>query len=553
MRFLYEATACGYFQLWQNNDRVIIVSMNANFLSSSSFLSKSYLANPKLILSRRDIQVCLSVAFVLLLQSALGDAALTLTGPLFFFLGGGGDGGGGDVGIGFASADEAADFGFSPNGVGSYSCSNGVSGFGHAGPTSTPFLKVWNGKEFIYENDFLFGKPGTAFFTKKQGLQAYQKGMGGDTYLLSDALRPDNGKLKLQIREIEPEESYIDSFSLYACDVKPHERLVVDGNLTDAYLFDRETINDNCEHAIYYYHHKTGVFRRVSTTADADGRIRFAKEYVLEKDDALIVRVSLKDAELVGEKYLLVESYDRDWSLGGQVPFTLLEEMGIKIAEWREHSVQSLVGVGILIGSLIGLNGVSSTDKETLASYLTAPKAHADHVVPTTKSLVCSVRVGSKYKHLQTLFPRYIQSTEEVIPVSDDILALSNSVTFAIKATKKHTVRSARFFTAKSRRPELTPLTITKAVRHRNQEDLRENLSKKDGNFTHTRPGDVIDLEILDNSAVPEGHARKYVLKAHGFYTQLSAETSKVIGDGWVEALEAEDRSLLRGLRSFNS
>ena len=75
--------------------------------------------------------------------------------------------------------------------------------------TSTPFLLTWNGAKFEHENDFLFAKPNSAFSDYEQGLKSYQKGITGDIYLLKNNLVPhENGELKLQIRELEPEESF---------------------------------------------------------------------------------------------------------------------------------------------------------------------------------------------------------------------------------------------------------------------------------------------------------------------------------------------------------
>ena len=158
--------------------------------------------------------------------------------------------------------------------------------------------------------------------------------------------------------------------------------------------------------------------------------------------------------------------------------------------------------------------------------------------------------------YLQTLFPRYIQATQEVVRIPKEVLkkALGTALLVRIKATKKHKVRSAFLFsgTPVDTGVEKTKLAVTSAVRESTKEDVSETLSKKDGTFVHTKPADVISLTVAD---VPhkENHTRYYLLHAHGFYTKLSHTLKRDIGDKWYKRLDSESRQLLKNLRTYKS
>ncbi len=173
----------------------------------------------------------------------------------------------------------------------------------------------------------------------------------------------------------------------------------------------------------------------------------------------------------------------------------------------------------------------------------------------STKSLVLTAEVNGEVTYLQTLFPRYIQASQEVVRIPREIIAkaLGTVLTVRIKATKRHKVRSAFLFKGNS----LTETDIVttqslpvKSVYHaREQKEVREVLSNPDQNFVHTLPGDVINVQLEDVPAIA-GMDRHYVLKARGFYTQMSDEVRKEIGTTWYRKMDKEGRSLLKRLRA---
>jgi|GEM_PF-2370641 len=492
----------------------------------------------------------------------------------FFVLGG--DGGGGSDG-GSTSAAAAggvtsmsvsgtgvtvsfgngATFSGSMSANGTFSCSNGLSfsGVGENSNASTPFLMVWNGENYAHENDFLFGKPNTAFADYKSGLKAYAEGIGGDTYLLSSALKVnEQGELKLQIRELEPEESFIDQFELFSLDLKKSEHYVVDGNLTDSYVFDASLAKIVSSHVVQHFHKSQNTFTEAKITNPNLAGGESDQEITMQKDDELVITIPKSAINDKSDTFILVDSYYRDWSIGNQVPFSLLERFSIGSMALGRTLATTAAGITLLATAAVTSIFANDT-QQNLQKLVAVPYAHADF--PYTgpggtvgRSLVVSVQDGSIHTYLQTLFPRYVQASQEVVRIPKKIInsLKGEFLTVRVKATKKHKVRSAFVFSGKAQPPELTPLTIESAVARADNSDYSTRLAKKDGDFLATVPGDVVDLTIKDSAKQPDT-TRRYVLKAKGFYTRLSAKTYHTIGANWINSLSNDDRRLLKRLR----
>jgi hypothetical protein len=157
--------------------------------------------------------------------------------------------------------------------------------------------------------------------------------------------------------------------------------------------------------------------------------------------------------------------------------------------------------------------------------------------------------------YLQTLFPRYIQASQEVVRIPKEIIAkaLGSVLTVRIKATKRHKVRSAFLFQGESLSGtdliKTRSLPITSVYHAREQKDYTDVVATADQNFVHTIPGDVINVQLQD-VAEEEGMDRHYVLKARGFYTQMSEDLRKEIGTTWYRKMDKDGRNLLKRLRA---
>ncbi len=410
---------------------------------------------------------------------------------------------------------------------------------------STPFLAVWDGKKFVHENDFLFGKPQTAFANYDLGVKAYSKGIGGDTYLLSDTLRADqNGKLKMQIRELEPEESYIDKFSIEAIDLKPTEHFVVDGNLEDSYVFDTEEAR-SIDGEMHHYHAKKNISTTVSSSYTTL-KSQAGDSITLETEDVLVIKVPKTELSTMKDTFILVDSHFRDWTLGEQVPFSRLERFVIQSASLGKKGTTAIAGIAALVA--MAFIGSDKNNGGFLEKLLSVPYTYADYVIG--KSLVITAGSTTDQTHLQTLFPRYVQAAQEVVRIPKEIIAnlKEEFLTLRIRATKKHKVLAAFVFQGTPRKPGVSVLSIEKITNAISNKDYAEQLNDKNGTFLHTIPGDILDVVVKDAPKVV-GMTRRYVLRANGFYTRMSAKTASKIGNDWLNRLNPEDRILLKNLR----
>lgn len=416
--------------------------------------------------------------------------------------------------------------------------------------TSCPFLAVWNGSEYVHENDFLMGKPTTAFQSEALGRDAYAAGIGGDTYLLSDTVRAEEGSLRVQIREIEPEQSFIDTFALYAVDLKANEHLVVDGDLTQTHVFDMSAVQTVPGQTLHHFVAKRGEMLRANISYDqlvtpADG-----PETVLETNDELILKIPVSELHAC-DTYILVDSYFRDWTLGDLVPLSYYDVVRQKSRSFGRAALATVAGVMAYTGvSFFSGNHTGNESSGTPIAYADTPHGGGGGGSSSgSKSLVVTAEVNGESHYLQTIFPRFVRSTQEVVRIPRELIeGADNMITVRIRATKKHVVRAAFVFTGAARAATLQPLRLVRALRTKTGDDVTTQLQEKDGSFVHTTPGDVIDV-ILADAPHAGADRRRYILKAHGFYTRLPQAAEAAYKKEMYPKLSTADRALLRTLR----
>lgn len=182
---------------------------------------------------------------------------------------------------------------------------------------STPFILTWNGKKFVFENDFLFGKPSSLFSNKDEGMRAYESGaITPDLYKIQNSVQLKDGHFVAQIKEIEPEESYIDHLSLFRVTYPQNTELIVDSKFRDFHIFEKGALeklegvrkrsvllNGNAVTNI------AGDTKKIwQDMGDKDG-------YMLEpQKDSLEVKGVVKDKSR--PVYLLLRAHIRDWTVG---------------------------------------------------------------------------------------------------------------------------------------------------------------------------------------------------------------------------------------------
>src|SRR3989344_1815332 len=222
----------------------------------------------KSIISSKNILTIVQVFFVLVVlyffESDISIPLLALSAS-------------GNSGCGNGAGGVGAGGGF---GGGGGSAGGGVGG----GGGSTPFLSVWDGKRYKFENDILFGKPTSRFDSKALGQSAYEKGgVVGDIYKIQNTVVPKGGYLSFQIREIEPEESYVDYLSLVKVAHPTNGTLITSSN------------NKNLSERILNIENTT-------------------LEHEMQTGDSFTLKAKVRDIE--NPLYFVLGSLYRDWTMG---------------------------------------------------------------------------------------------------------------------------------------------------------------------------------------------------------------------------------------------
>jgi len=493
------------------------------------------------------------LAFVVLLVARHFDSENSLLIPLISLCAGcdgGGDGGGGG-------------------------CDGGVGGCGNDGPMgSTPFLCTWDGTDFQFENDILFGKPSSIFPTEQTGRYAYEQGfVTGDLYKVSNPIVPRGDHIAFQVKEVEPEESFIDHLSLLHVTYPKNGELIVNSNFEDFLVFDKASLEK-----------KEGVeSQKVQDQNGSDVSEKFvaisnvldeAHLHILQTGDTLEITGKVEDRN--SPLYFLMGSHYRDWTLGD-----ILENGNTSVVKNRiasviseSHSVYAftsgtvkIAGLVILLGVVWIFGGVQSifsfgntdrfSDVGKLAGTFGIQEARAD--IPGTgtgtgtenpffKSLIVEYSDAGAYHQIDVIQPRYYQKTLEAILIPSQAIQASGEVTLRVRATKRHHVTDIALVAPKKFLPfQVTTLSVSKAFNRREKRDYAEILNEKNSKtYMHTIPADVVDVEFgpLVESPKESEKNEAYLIRAHGFYVPLSEESQRIAGD-WVPKLDPEAREWL--------
>src|SRR3989344_5665805 len=112
-------------------------------------------------------------------------------------------------------------------------------------PAGCPHAAYFDGKEFRIENDFLLGKP-KSFLTDYASIKSlYESGrVGPDLLKFTHPLGRRNGKITLQLQEIEAEETFIDWVKLMRVLHPVGTEVVVDSGFEKFYVFDKKNIEE---------------------------------------------------------------------------------------------------------------------------------------------------------------------------------------------------------------------------------------------------------------------------------------------------------------------
>lgn len=489
---------------------------------------------------------------------------------------GGGAGGAGDADAG-ASGDACCDAGCGAGGgdAGGDAGDAGDSGCGCDGgwsptlpATSTPFLSTWNGEKYVFENDFLFGKPSSLFTNRQTALTNYEAGkVTGDLYKIQNNLALKDGKLSFQIKEIEPEESYIDFLALQRVIYAKSDELIMDSKLQRYHIFNRKAVESNKGIA----QQKITWNGKNVTNLLGDGQLVFANHaheghFIDRNKDVIEMSATVTDKN--APLFLIMRSFYRDWTLG-EIFTDAKELQSVSLKDLFSHVrtpadfmkvgvlalVVSFLGTSSLFGSMFRSEAQSSTvnDAKELASLFSVKRASAD--IPVGRSIVSEYWDGQTFKPLDIISPRYYQRALDAIAVPAEAISPDGQVRLRITATHKHNVSYLGLVVpgvvSTTAKTEL--LQVRKAYHQREGKDYAATLNAKNSKeYLHTIPADIVDVEFdmpvetLDKTSQQES----YLLAANGVYTSLSPESKLLAGD-WVSKLEPESREWLKNMKAL--
>lgn len=425
--------------------------------------------------------------------------------------------------------------------------------------SSTPFLYVWNGNEYVVDNDVLLA-PGTFHATFAAGASAYRQKHTFDTYLLRETPVVEEGALKLAIKEIEPEETHLDTVALTRLSY-PNNMLLCETPLRDdVQLFQKNELEAR---------------RGVSSVAVQTGeggqsavgtQVTSPHEVTLETGQVVELEGIVENAALHNTPYLLLRSRYRDWAAGR------IEAFEEEARPSPFSNMARMQGTGVRAAALALLapfmwfanTGTAPqeapNDPAFLASHF-GTTAHA--AVPACGGCGCSASndehslvieyfnpADGRWVQAVIVQPRSHHAVLEAVPLpAAAVNTATGAVRVRVTATKRHVVDILSLFVPSyvgtKDNVVATPLSLTGATHSRL--GAVGTLGGRAGAaaLVHLVPADTLTL-TFSSPAPPQGNMQHaHLLTLHGFYTKLSPEGERLAGT-WVEKLEEGDRARLR-------
>lgn len=427
------------------------------------------------------------------------------------------------------------------------------------GNGSCPFLCAWNGDRFVFDNDVLHGRPTSLWPSVAEGKRAYEGGaFSGDTLKLSTKF-PAAGHLRFQLREIEPEQSFIDAVSLERVRHPRGTSLYVGGDLGTVHVVSDQAITERAgieEQQVSTVNGETVAWlsdparRQDGTTRKADDSPVFLPlatgEYIV-----LDARRSTPDSS--ADTFLYLESYYRDWTPGTIYSGTKTYAHRSPVRTASRGRLMAAAAFASILGT-VALSGASHLEHPKNASSMLVPTAHADHS-EGRKSLVIRYWNGTTWAHIETVTPRVIRPSATLVRIPVEAFDASGRVRLAIEATRRHHVTSCFLFCHERNAADIERKTFApkQAMHRRDSRDYAATLARRDRTYMRLIPADVVDL-AFELPPLPRGEARNVTLlfRSHGFYTPAPETVQREAGD-WVAKLDPGSYAVLRTLYALDA
>lgn len=427
-------------------------------------------------------------------------------------------------------------------------------------PPSTPFIAIWNGIKYLLENDFMFGRPRSYFASYVEGKREYESDrVFPDLYKLQTRPQLKDGKLAMQIQEIEPEESFINGFELMKVTHPLNTTVLVDSEYRKFHILDNEITSQA------FISPKSIIGSGNNDMRGLTGIANFLTEpqthEVFKKND----HVAIEFSNLVpGGKYnFVITSSQRLWVIGHDESVKILGNVLTKSNELKMGAAVSVAALGA-----VGAVGGVAAGNHNYGSPATALTPEPVWSGPGSSGGTCSCGSGGgdggvntkclqvsyknesgQYSHVSTVEPRALSYDTEIVELPRGSVDSSGNLSIKIVSTEYHHVSFIGLLPASiDIESKVEKLELTSAIHQRLNTSVVEALMFKKGQYVHTIPGDIIDLEFSPSIAtVAEGEVESYLIKAGGFYTALSDESKQLAGD-WTANLSVEAKDRLANL-----
>lgn len=450
-----------------------------------------------------------------------------------------------------------------------------VKGIGGAGPgggdgdsgPSTPFVGVWTADGYHVENDILLGFPATFFHDRDAGAAAYEAGdISHDLYQLRHTPEEVDGAVHLVVRELEPEESYLDYVALSRITHPAGTQLVVDGSHTFFHAFSNDEVCAGAgiatQHVQVRGADKTAQLGDMSQLKMEEG----LSEETLQYGESVTVSGTVSNPATT--PYVYLRSRFRDWTAG---PVPALESS--RADAYPSFATVNLAtasgmarGVVAVVFSLLVWTGVLSggadsrrleqgaASSASIADAFGAPAANVAHASDGGHSLVVYHWnwQQEQYDLTHIIQPRYQYAEGEAIRLPAEAIATDGSVHIEIIASSRHTVSVVSLF-APEYDGAVTETEISlAAAQHVDGDGERQPCTtvlteRNNGAYTHLVPGEQVELAFDTTNVAPAEQQAVYAVRAGGFYTSLTREGEMRAGD-WVNKLDRSSRDMLSGL-----
>lgn len=415
---------------------------------------------------------------------------------------------------------------------------------GGGGGGSTPFLAVWDGLKYVLDNDFLFGKPQSHFFDLATAKEQYESSkISPDLYKIQTTVKSEYGKLKFQIQEIEPEESFLNWIDLIRVIHPKNTEVVVDSEYRKFYLLDK----NNLEKTLVKSDNicvSNGKKINFSNTSKLWGNQGKDNELFLNPHDSISLNFNNLRS---GEKfYLIIRSKYRDWILGENN--AALEQARF----WASHFVKSKIIAKAATSALV-VFGLFLLRKNISVGLLAPLFALSDCGGCSSDSTHCFPVFYKSFNgdwcHISTIYPRTWKYSSEIMELPREAVLNDGNLELKIVSTKRHYVD----FIGLIREPrevncDIEHLALERAYHYRLKTDVSGLILNQDKKYLHTIPGDTVDLEFrVSEKQAEKDEQETYLLRAGGFYVSLRPESKKVAGN-WQERISDEARARLATL-----